>query len=76
MAERHLLTAAEMAARWNCSARSVLRQFEQGRIPGYRISVRRVVFDPSECEQAVKEGGGAMTIRPAGNERDPRRGDR
>jgi hypothetical protein len=59
MAERHLLTAAEMAARWNCSARSVLRQFEQGRIPGYRISVRRVVFDPAECERAVREQGSA-----------------
>jgi hypothetical protein len=40
------------------SARSVLRQFERGRFPGYRVSPRRVVFRLEEVLEAVKEQHG------------------
>jgi predicted DNA-binding transcriptional regulator AlpA len=54
MTER-LQNAEEIGQALGVSARSVLRQFERGRYPGYRPSPRRVAFRLSEVLEAVKE---------------------
>jgi predicted DNA-binding transcriptional regulator AlpA len=50
-----LLNAEGIGEALGMSARSVLRQFERGRFPGYRVSPRRVAFRLSEVLEAVKE---------------------
>jgi predicted DNA-binding transcriptional regulator AlpA len=54
MAER-LENAEGIAKVLGMSVRSVLRQFERGRFPGYRVSPRRVAFRLSEVLDAVRE---------------------
>jgi hypothetical protein len=53
-----LQNAEEIGEALGMSARSVLRQFERGRFPGYRVSPRRVAFRLSEVIEAVKEQHG------------------
>lgn len=52
-----LQNAKEIGKATGQSARSVLRQFQQGRFPGYRVSPRRIVFRLEEVLEAVKEQG-------------------
>jgi hypothetical protein len=54
---RRLLDAVQMGTVLGLSARSVLRQFERGRIPGYRCSPKRVRFDLDEVLEALRERG-------------------
>jgi len=50
-----LQDAVEVGAVLRISPRSVLRQFERGRIPGYVVSPKRVRFSLPEVLAALKE---------------------